>query len=605
VAAPAPAIEIRALTKAFPAQQRLLGLIPAKEFGPRALNAIDLEVRYGEVLGVLGPNGAGKTTLIKSLSALLDIDSGSIEINGIEQPHGQSNFREIGIVTSDERSFYWRLTGSQNLAFFGALQGLPPEALKPRIALLQTELGLLDQADKPFGQYSTGMKQRLSIARALLHDPPILLLDEPSRGLDPGALAQLHRLISEQLVTPKRAVVLCTHRLDEAEKICDRLAILDHGRLVAIGPLADLMHQIGPTTPYTIYQTPISPDAQPEIVQVDELELDDTLRDLYSQGGSVQQITRAAVGLETVFRSLTGSTDTAPYDRTVTGRTARSPGPAQHQKGVKQPFLPIAKAFLRRDWHQEKSYPLAFVLQFGGTVLTLGIFYFIAEFFGQAAADLLSDYGGNYFVFILIGLAFARYFGVGLRAFAGGIRLAQTTGTLEAMLATATPVRHLLFGSVLWSYLTTTLQVIGLLVIALIVQGASVALENLVAAGSILLLTAVVFAGLGILAGSFIMLLKRGDPISWIFNALSVFLGGVYFPIAILPDPLQRLSALLPITYGLNGLRQALLLGAGFEGVLPDLGALALFSLILVPVGLLAFDYAVQRAKQDGTLTHY
>ena len=267
--------------------------------------------------------------------------------------------------------------------------------------------------------------------------------------------------------------------------------------------------------------------------------------------------------------------------------------------------IAIAIAFLKRDWRQERSYRLAFFLQFGGLLLTLAVFYFVAEFIGEAAEPLLANYGGSYFVFVLTGIGFARYFGVGLQAFARSIRQAQISGTLEAMLSTPVPLSGLLFGSVIWSYLTTTIQVLGLLLIGLWAAPGGAPESNFVAAALILGLTALVFAAIGVLAASFILVIKRGDPVSWLFNAVSVLLGGVYFPVAVLPEWLQRVARVLPITYGLEGLRRALILGEGVMAIRAELLALLIFAVTLVPFSFMAFRYAVWRARLDGSLTHY
>ncbi len=151
----------------------------------------------------------------------------------------------IGLASGDERSFYWRLTGRQNLEFFAAFQGLRPCAARDRIEELREQIGL-EALDRRFGVYSTGMKHRLAIARALLCQPQILLLDEPTRSLDPLLAAAVRRLIRETLVARMRCtVVLATHNLAEAEELCDRIAVLHEGRLVACGTVGELQQRSG------------------------------------------------------------------------------------------------------------------------------------------------------------------------------------------------------------------------------------------------------------------------------------------------------------------------------------------------------------------------
>ncbi|MEJ2265934.1 MAG: ABC transporter permease, partial [Anaerolineales bacterium] len=196
----------------------------------------------------------------------------------------------------------------------------------------------------------------------------------------------------------------------------------------------------------------------------------------------------------------------------------------------------------------------------------------------------LEAYGGDYFAFVLIGIAFAGYFGVGLSSFSSSLRQAQTTGTLEAMLTTPTALSTIILSSSLWSYLLTTLRVLVYLLIGDLFLKVNLGGGNYLGALIVLILTIISFSSLGIIAASFIMVLKRGDPITWLFNATSSFLGGIYYPVTILPGWLQFFSYLLPVTYALRAMRLALLQGASTATILSDILVLAVFSAILVSV---------------------
>lgn len=261
-------------------------------------------------------------------------------------------------------------------------------------------------------------------------------------------------------------------------------------------------------------------------------------------------------------------------------------------------------AFLRRDWRLQLSYRFSFVLQFFNLFFRILIFYFLSLLVGDSAASYLGDYGGDYFAFVLIGLAFSGYFGVGLQSFASNLREAQTTGTLEAMLLTPTRLSTVILSSSLYDYGFTTIQVFMYLLLGAVLFGVQFS-GNVGAALLILALTIVAMTSLGIIAASFVMVLKRGDPVTWLFNSAGLLLGGVYYPIEIMPGWLQGLARLLPITYSLEAMRQALLTNASFSELLPDIAALALFGLVLVPISLLSFRLAVQRAKVEGTLAHF
>lgn len=262
------------------------------------------------------------------------------------------------------------------------------------------------------------------------------------------------------------------------------------------------------------------------------------------------------------------------------------------------------RAFLVRDFYTEVSYRVAFLVGVGGILFRAFLFYFLAQFIGESAAPMLADYDGDYFAFVLIGIAFGSYFGVGLTGFARALRQAQTTGTLEAMLMTPTPVSQIIVGSAVWSYTYTTFRVVVYLLAGALL-GLDLSEANVAGALASLSLAILSFASIGIIAASVIMVIKRGDPVTALLGNLANLVGGVFYPIAILPEWLQVVARLLPLTYALRAMRAALLNGAGWAELAPDLGALALFCLILFPLSLLIFRFAVEQARADGSLTHY
>ena len=206
-----------------------------------ALRGVDLTIREGEIFGLLGPNGAGKTTLLKILSCLVLPDAGTAAIGGHPTDREQKVKPLIGLVHSDERSFYWRLTGRQNMNFFATLYDVPRESRDARIGELMQKVDMADAVDRPFADYSSGMKQRMAIARAMLHDPPILLMDEPTRSLDPAAALSLRRFIQDELSgRDHKTIVLATHNLHEAEQLCSRIAILMKGKVRQVGTVEEV-----------------------------------------------------------------------------------------------------------------------------------------------------------------------------------------------------------------------------------------------------------------------------------------------------------------------------------------------------------------------------
>ncbi len=216
-------------------------------FGEReAIKELNLEVRQGEVFALLGPNGAGKTTTIRLLNGLYSPAGGSIRVLGMDPARqGTEVRRQTGVLT-ETNALYERLTARENLRFFGTLYGLPESVLLKRIEENLSFFTLGSRADDRVGTYSKGMKQRLALARALLTQPRILFLDEPTSSLDPESTLQVHELIESIRQNDGHTVFLCTHRLEEAERLADRVAILNSGRLLAMGSLDELKQKLAP-----------------------------------------------------------------------------------------------------------------------------------------------------------------------------------------------------------------------------------------------------------------------------------------------------------------------------------------------------------------------
>ncbi|MGW8289301.1 MAG: ABC transporter ATP-binding protein [Candidatus Bathyarchaeia archaeon] len=200
-----------------------------------ALDKLNLNIRPGELFGLLGPNGSGKTTTIKCLSTILIPDEGRAIVNGFDTQKETTMVRaSLGMVVGGERTLYWKLTARDNLTYFASLYKMPRKKAKIRIEELLETFQLSDRADERLEDYSTGMRQKVAIARALLHDPPILLLDEPTLGLDPGFARQIRSQIRELAEKQGKTVLLTTHYMNEADQLCDRVAFINNGRIVAI-----------------------------------------------------------------------------------------------------------------------------------------------------------------------------------------------------------------------------------------------------------------------------------------------------------------------------------------------------------------------------------
>jgi len=261
-------------------------------------------------------------------------------------------------------------------------------------------------------------------------------------------------------------------------------------------------------------------------------------------------------------------------------------------------------AFLKRDLLIEVSYRFSFVFQVASIFLSIATYYFLARFVGSSLVLGLDAYGGDYFAFALIGVALHDYLATSLDAFSRSIRESQLAGTLEALLSTQTSLATIILSSSVYRFLWTSFGVILYLALGVGLFGMRLAPGNWPAVALILILAVIVFSGLGILSASFIMVFKRGSPIAWLFGGVSSLLGGVLYPVTVLPEWLQQVSV-LPITYAIEGMRAALLRAAPWPELWHSLGPLLLFALTVLPLSLLSFQYATRRARINGTLAQY
>ncbi|MEW6442402.1 MAG: ABC transporter permease [bacterium] len=262
-------------------------------------------------------------------------------------------------------------------------------------------------------------------------------------------------------------------------------------------------------------------------------------------------------------------------------------------------------AFARRDILNETSYRLSFFLQLLGILPATLMFFFLSRLVGDALSGPLDAYGGSYFPFVLVGIAVDRYLAVSLTSFSRSLRESQLTGTLEAVLATPVSVSALLAGSSLYAFGFNSLRVLLYLGVGSALFGVALHWARLPWILLVLALTAAAFSSLGILAASFTIFFKRGDPLNWTFSIASWLLGGVYYPLSVLPDGLQQAAQIIPLTHSLEALRRILLGGAELSRIGPQLLALSVWSAVGIPLSVLCFRFALRRARANGTLGHY
>jgi ABC-2 type transport system permease protein len=262
-------------------------------------------------------------------------------------------------------------------------------------------------------------------------------------------------------------------------------------------------------------------------------------------------------------------------------------------------------AFIKKDFLITISYKFKLLLGLGSLLINVVLFYYIGKTFSNSISDYLKAYGGDYFPYVLIGIAVSSFVSVGLNALAFEIRKAQVKGTLEALLCTPNSIYLILIGNSLWSFITAFLSSFGLILGGIIFLNIQIQfVEGFVTLG-VLFLTFIAFIEVGMLSASFIMIFKQGDPISLLFGSSSYFLGGIFFPVEVLPLPFQYISKILPITHSIQALRELLLAQSDITDVFPLIINLIIFILILLPVSILFFSYSVKRAKKDGSLIQF
>ena len=238
-----PIITVKTLSKTYVSKERT-GIFRSQKRKVEALKKVNLTIEKGEIFGLLGPNGAGKTTLIKCLTTLLLPTEGTATINGHDLLKDDKMVRaSIGCMLMGERGLYWKLTGRENLEFFGSLYYVPPDDRRKKVEELIHLLNLSEFVDRTVETYSTGQKMKLAFAKSLIHEAPILILDEPTVTMDVHSARELRQIVKD-LNEKGITIVYTTHLMQEAEELCDRVAIIDKGEVIACGTPEELKGRI-------------------------------------------------------------------------------------------------------------------------------------------------------------------------------------------------------------------------------------------------------------------------------------------------------------------------------------------------------------------------
>lgn len=269
--------------------------------------------------------------------------------------------------------------------------------------------------------------------------------------------------------------------------------------------------------------------------------------------------------------------------------------------------MPLSKLmmFFWRDWVEARSYKIGFLVGFGTLALPFIMIIFMGRLFDDVNIASIQRYGGNYVAFAMVGLLVTSFAGTALSAFASTLRRAQVMGTLEILITTKTSVPTIMFGWALYPFFRSALSAVVVTIGGFLILGIALQSVNIIGMLLILVTMVVAMCSVGIIAASFTLVFKQSDPFTRLFALAAGVLSGMLFPVETMPTWLQYVASLLPQTYAIEGMRMAMLTGASTADLLPGLMVLGLYAVVLVPLSFLVFEFAIRRAKKEGSLAHY
>lgn len=292
---------------------RLQNLSKTYENGKRAVQHITLTLGQGEVFGFLGPNGAGKTTTVKLLNGILSPSEGICQIFGLNPAEEPERVHAMSGVVTEHAQMYDNLTGMQNLIFYASIFGISIREAQKRAVFLLKRLKLEEASNQKLSTYSTGMRQRLSLARALIHRPKVLFLDEPTSGLDPESAQSVNQLIQELAKREGTTIFLCTHQLRYAQEICTRYGLIEKGKLLITGTLDELREKVHSGTVLQIHANNMpkglsfrkNEEGPYEQIIHSDNEIPGLVRQIVEGGGDIYEVTVKKSSLEDIYFALT------------------------------------------------------------------------------------------------------------------------------------------------------------------------------------------------------------------------------------------------------------------------------------------------------------
>jgi ABC-type multidrug transport system ATPase subunit/ABC-type multidrug transport system permease subunit len=589
-----------------------------------ALRGVSFVLKRGSVLGVLGPNGAGKTTLLRLAAGLLLPVSGEVCVFGSPQRPLGCNANQVGIALSDDRSFSWRLSVLQNLRLFGALGGLAHSEVNRKIGVLIESLGLRAFVNSPVGELSTGFRQRLAICRALLASPCLLLLDEPTKGLDsPTALAFRRFLRSELKEQKQMTIVLVSHDIEEVKSVCDSALVLVNGRIGHFGNPARLEEILTNSVTVEIREKQASNEGNLEcliggkgiawnrahdstLIRIDDARDAKVLArvfvmldrpDLEIQSLSAQRmIAWPTTGLE-----AKGNID----QRHLHFQSANTPHKTGKLSfGRARLFVGRCVALARSEIQEMLSYKFARILSVAMASILIATVVFGSRCLKIGEMEIAAGHRASYLAFLITGfIGSSATLGV-MRGIPQRVRKHQVQGTLEALLASGCSMVCL---AAAFCGLELLSALVGTWVFVLIASfmGAHLPLAGISASFIVLIIGLPSFFGIALISTAFCLTKKKGDPIAAFLSLGFLLTAGVVFPLASAPAFLRSVANELPLSLVVEGVRRTTLAGDRVTDLAHLLLPLLLYDMAFLVLGFLAIRRGISKATSEGTLVQY
>ena len=541
-----PAVEVKDLRKEFRRSDgRRSGLRRRRE-RVDALRGISFEIARGECVAILGQNGSGKSTLVRLLSTLLLLDGGSATIFGHDISDTRAVRRLVNRV-SVEASFFKKMSSTENLSYAARFYGLTAGQTRDEIPRILERVGFpAARRNEAMEDLSRGMQQKVALARALLTQPILLLLDEPTTGLDPRSKLEVQDFIREIRATHDATILLCTHDLDEAEALADRIGILDDGRLLCLEPVDQLKRRYG------------------------------------------------AEKLEEAFFAATGK---AFEDEKHRG--GREVMPAGAAATLRHELIGLA-GVVERNIYLVKRYIWWDVAFFLWTVANTLTIVFIAK--GIEAGGGKIDVN-EVTTILLVGAVVWAYLGIIFEILTETVAWERWEGTIEYtfMAPLSRPIH--LFGMGLFAIVYGVIRAILLFAVVALFFHLELAHANFAAALIVLVVASISFIGIGMMTAVLPLISpEKGTQLGFVAQGVLLVVSGVYYPVSVLPEWMQWLAKISPATYALDGIRDAIINGAGISAMWPDIWPLILIGIVSVPLGLEVFRRGERYAKRHGKL---